>query len=115
MKYLTYVSPRTLSTVKDPIREYPSTWELLKWYLCWRKVPYLSEIFAAFLAEERSEEYGHYPCPVDPTHWHIGRGHNKADPRYRIQRAKRVYRKAVRDEIWAEHEERMSVLEQEEE
>lgn len=111
MKYHAHRSPRTLTTTSDPLREYPATWELLRWYRCFRKVPYPTEIIASILAEERSSEYRHYPCPLDPTHWHIGRGGNRANPKYLVQRAKRTYRKAVRDEIWMEHE---RVVQQEE-
>lgn len=113
MKYHAHRSPRTLTTTDDHLREYPHTWELLKWYKCWRKVPYPTEILAAILADERSEDYRHYPCPIDSTHWHIGRGGNQANPKYLIQRAKRCYRKAVRDEIWAEYEERNRVDQEE--
>lgn len=106
MKYHANVSPRSLSTVTDPLREYPAHWELLRWYRCWRKYPYPNEVSAFLIAEKRSEEYRHYPCPVDSTHWHIGRGRNKADPAKLSQRAKRSYRKAVRDEIWREYEQK---------
>jgi hypothetical protein len=110
VKYHANVSPRSLTTVKDPLSGYPAYWELMRWYLCWRKVPYTSEIFAAIIAENRSEGYSHYPCPLDPSHWHIGRGGNKGDKKKRLAQAKRVYRKAVRDEIWRAH-----VVRQEEE
>lgn len=90
-------------TVEDHLRDYPAYWELMRWYLCWRKVPYPTEVIAALVAEGRSEEYSHYPCPLDPTHWHIGRGGGKKDHRRRLAQAKRTYRKAVRDEIWRAH------------
>lgn len=109
-RYFAHVSPRTLSTVTDPIRSYPANWELMHWYDCWRKYPYPVEVAAAIVAERRSEEYRHYPCPRDPSHWHVGRGGNQANPKYRLQRAKRSYRKAVRDEIRTEIEERMRVV-----
>ena len=101
MKYHTHRSPRTLETVQgDPLKSYPAYWELMKWYLCWRKVPYPSDAIAGLLVETRGEEYSHYPCPLDTSHWHIGRGGNKSDLKKRVQQAKRTYRKAVRDEIW---------------
>ena len=103
MKYHPHLSPRSLVTVENPLVGYPKYWELLKWYTCWRKVPYESDAIAFLVADGRSEEYRHYPCPIHPEHWHVGRGRNQADPRKRIQRAKRTYRKAVRDEIWREH------------
>lgn len=116
VKYHANVSPRTLSTVNgDPLANYPKHWELLRWYKCWRKLPYPSDLIAALIAETRSEEYRHYPCPFEPTHWHIGRGGNRANPRQLLQRAKRTYRKAVRDEIWAEYEEKQRVVREEEE
>lgn len=102
-KYHPHLSPRTLTTVDNPLLGYPAYWELMKWYKCWRKYPYPSEVIAALVVETRPEAYQHYPCPLDPTHWHIGRGRNGADPRKLAQRAKRSYRKAVRDEIWREH------------
>ncbi len=113
MKYITYMSARDLQTPKS-VMEYPAYWELMKWYKCWRKIPYPSEVIAAIIAEERSEEYRHYPCPLYPHHWHIGRGGGLADKRKLTQRAKRSYRKAVRDEIWAEHEEKLRVVREEE-
>lgn len=82
---------------------YPAYWELMKWYLCWRKVPYSTEIIATLLAETRGEEYSAYPCPLDAHHWHIGRGGGGKTNRERISQAKRTYRKAVRDEIWRSH------------
>jgi hypothetical protein len=103
VKYHANMSPRSLSTVRDHIREYPARWELLRWYKCWRKLPYPSDLIAALIAEERPG-YSHYPCPYGEPHWHIGRGGNKANPAQLTQRAKRVYRKAVRDEIWADYE-----------
>lgn len=110
MKYHANMSPRSLTTVKDPLSGYPAYWELMKWYLCWRKVPYPTEVIAALLAEARPEGYSHYLCPLDPSHWHIGRGGNKSNKKKRHAQAKRVYRKAVRDEIWRAH-----VVRQEEE
>lgn len=106
--YHANMSPRTLSTVDRPLYEYPAHWELLRWYKCWRKLPYPTEILAFLIAEDR-EGYSHYPCPYNEPHWHIGRGGNRANPRQIGQRAKRVYRKAVRDEIWAEYEAKKSV------
>ena len=103
MKYHANLSPRSLTTVTDHLSGYPAYWELMKWYLCWRKYPYPTEIIAALVAEDRTEGYSHYPCPIDPTHWHIGRGHRDADKKKRHAQAKRVYRKAVRDEIWRAH------------
>lgn len=102
MKYHAYLSPRLLTTVEDPLRNYPAGWELLRWYRCLRKYPYESEVIAALVAEVRGEEYSHYPCPINPAHWHIGRG---GPPKNKAQysQAKRVFRKAVRDEIWREH------------
>lgn len=85
------------------MKGYPAYWELMKWYLCWRKYPYPSELTAAFVAEERAEGYRHYPCPLDPTHWHIGRGDGHKSVKHRLPQAKRTYRKAVRDEIWRNH------------
>ena len=110
MRYHAHTSPRTLSTVTDPIRLYPAHWELMRWYDCWRKYPYPTDLIAALIADERPEEYRHYPCPVNPEHWHIGRGGNHADPKYRSQRAKRSYRKAVRDEIRTEIQGRQRVV-----
>jgi hypothetical protein len=111
MKYHAHVSPRSLTTIAgDPLRNYPAYWELMKWYLCWRKVPYESEIVAALLAEDRQGEYSHYPCPLDPSHWHIGRGDGTKTARQRHPQAKRVYRKAVRDEIWRDHEAKVARL-----
>ena len=110
MNYHTHRSPTSLTTVKDPLRGYPAYWELMKWYLCWRKTPYAPEIVAAILAEERGEAYAHYPCPLDDTHWHIGRGGTPNPRKQQFQQAKRVYRRAVRDEIWRRH-----VVRQEEE
>jgi hypothetical protein len=101
--YRPHTSPRALTTVKNPLSGYPAYWELMKWYLCWRKYPYPTEIIAALVVQDRPEEYSHYPCPLDPTHWHIGRGGGKQDVRRRHAQAKRVYRKAVRDEIWRNH------------
>ena len=110
------MSPRALSTVQDnPLLGYPAHWELMRWYRCWRKYPYESEIHAALVAESRQEEYGHYPCPLDSQHWHVGRGGNRADPKKLTQRAKRTYRKAVRDEIWRAYEERERVVRENEE
>lgn len=102
VKYHANVSPRALSTVTDPLAGYPAYWELKWWYLCGRKYPY-SEIVAAIVAEERGSEYSHYPCPVNPEHWHIGRGGGGRTYKQQIGQAKRSYRKAVRDEIWREH------------
>jgi hypothetical protein len=103
MKYHPHQSPRSLTTVTDHLRGYPAYWELMKWYLCWRKVPYPTEVIAALVVEDRPEEYSHYPCPMHPDHWHIGRGGGNTDPKRRFQQAKRTYRKAVRDEIWRNH------------
>jgi hypothetical protein len=104
VKYHANMSPRSLETVVDPLRGYPAYWELMKWYLCWRKVPYPSEVIAALIVETRSEGYSHYPCPLDPAHWHIGRGGGgPVDHSRRLSQAKRTYRKAVRDEIWRAH------------
>lgn len=106
MKYHPNMSPRSLQTVKDGdfIRHFPKYWELMKWYLCWRKVPYQSEVIAALMVETRTDDvYSHYPCPLDNSHWHIGRGGGKTDPKRRLGQAKRTYRKAVRDEIWRAH------------
>lgn len=109
MKYHPHRSPRTLETApENPLSGFPAFWELMRWYLCWRKVPYEAEIVAAILAEERNGAYSHYPCPVDPSHWHIGRGDGSKNARQRLPQAKRVYRKAVRDEIWREYEERVA-------
>lgn len=105
-RYRAYTSPRSLTTTTDHLRVYPQHWELMRWYLCWRKFPYPVEGHALLLAEGRGEEYSHYPCPKNPEHWHIGRGHNQAPKNMLTNRAKRVYRKAVRDEIWAETLER---------
>lgn len=114
MKYHPNMSPRSLTTVEDHLRHYPKYWELMKWYTCWRKYPYPTEAIACLVAEGRSEAYSHYPCPLEPEHWHIGRGGGQADPRGRIQRAKRAYRKAVRDEIWRDHERKNRVVRNEE-
>lgn len=100
MTYHAHLSPRSLTTVTDPIRQYPEHWELFRWYACWRKYPYPSEVIAALVVETRDEEYRHYPCPLEPHHWHIGR--KKASGNW-LPSAKRRYRKAVRDEIWREH------------
>jgi hypothetical protein len=97
------MSPRSLQTVVDPLRGYPDRWELMRWYRCWRKYPYPTEVIAALVAEGRSEEYAHYPCPLDPTHWHIGRGGGANSAKQQFIQAKRVFRKAVRDEIWRAH------------
>lgn len=101
--YHAHTPARSLSTTSDPLRQYPEIPELLWWYKCARKYPYPSDLIACLIAETRSEEYRHYPCPVDSTHWHVGRGQNNAEKKYLVQRAKRAYRKAVRDEIWREH------------
>lgn len=103
MKYHPHMSPRTLTTVKDPLVGYPAYWELNRWYLCWRKVPYPTEVIAALIVQDRPPEYSHYPCPIDSTHWHIGRGGGGKHPKHRLAQAKRTYRKAVRDEIWRAH------------
>jgi hypothetical protein len=103
VNYHPHMSPRSLTTVQDPLRGYPARWELMRWYLCWRKVPYPSDVIAALVVEERPEEYSHYPCPLDPTHWHIGRGGGQNSSNKRFIQAKRVYRKAIRDEIWRAH------------
>lgn len=108
------MSPTALKTVVDPLRGYPAYWELMKWYLCWRKYPYPSEVIAALVVETRSEGYSHYPCPVDSDHWHIGRGDNSKSNRNKIPQAKRTYRKAVRDEIWQRYEENALVVQREE-
>lgn len=102
MKYRPYTSPRSLG-VQDPIREYPPLPVLMQWYLCTRKYPYPTEAIAALIVDDRDETYGHYLCTVDPTHWHLGRGGNHTTMRQKITQAKRVFRKAVRDEIWREH------------
>lgn len=97
--YHTNMSPQSLTTAgDDPLVGYPARWELMRWYLCWRKYPYPSEIIACLVAEARPEEYAHYPCPLDPTHWHIGRGGGGNTSKKRHIQAKRVYRKAIRDE-----------------
>lgn len=104
MIYHAQRSPRTLETVRgNPLSGYPAYWELMKWYLCWRKVPYQTEVIAALVVEERSEEYRHYPCRLDSSHWHIGRGGGGKPKKQQYAQAKRTYRKAVRDEIWREH------------
>lgn len=103
MKYHPNMSPRSLVTVEDPLYGYPARWELMRWYLCWRKVPYLTEVIAALVVDDRPPEYSHYPCPLDPSHWHIGRGGGGNSSKRRFIQAKRVYRKAVRDEIWRAH------------
>ncbi len=103
MKYHANMSPRTLTTVVDPLKGYPAIWELMKWYTCWRKTPYVSEIHAVLIVEDRPDGYSHYPCPLDSLHWHIGRGGGGRTFHQRIPQAKRSYRKAVRDEIWREH------------
>lgn len=99
MTYHAHMSPRLLTTVTDHIREYPARWELMKWYTCWRKYPYPTEITALLVAQARPEGYAHYPCPLEPTHWHIGRGGGQNTSNKRFIQAKRVFRKAVRDEI----------------
>lgn len=104
MTYRPHTSARTLQTVQNPLSGYPAYWELMKWYTCWRKYPYPSEVIAALVVESRPGEYRHYPCPLDPFHWHIGRGDNTSSRNQRHTQAKRVYRKAVRDEIWREVE-----------
>lgn len=106
-RYHSHVSPRSLSSLErqSPLSAYPAHWELMRWYKCWRKTPY-SEVIAALVVPDRGPEYSHYPCPFDPSHWHIGRGFNKANPKYLTARAKHTYRRAVRHEIWAEHEAR---------
>ncbi len=76
---------------------------MMKWYLCWRKYPYPSEVIAALMVETRHEGYAHYPCPLDGSHWHIGRGGGGNSSSKRLIQAKRTFRKAVRDEIWREH------------
>lgn len=103
MKYRPHTSPRELTTVVDPLRGYPARWELMRWYTCWRKYPYPTEVIAALIVEGRREEYAHYPCPMEPSHWHIGRGGGQNSANHRYIQAKRVYRKAVRDEIWRAH------------
>lgn len=103
MKYHPHVSPRSLTTVTNHLVGYPAIWELRLWYLCWRKYPYPTEVTAALVAEDRPPEYSHYPCPLDPTHWHIGRGGGANPRKQQIAQAKRVYRKAVRDEIWRDY------------
>lgn len=104
-RYHSHVSPRSLSTLdgKDPIRNYPAHWELLRWYKCWRKYPYAAEGHAALIVKERVGDYSHYPCTYDSGHWHIGRGKNRANRSGLTQRAKHTYRRAVRHEIWQEH------------
>ena len=93
------MSPQSLVTAaEDPLSGYPKRWELMRWYLCWRKYPYPTEIIALLVAEARPEGYSHYPCPLDSTHWHIGRGGGQNGSKKRYIQAKRVYRKAVRDE-----------------
>jgi hypothetical protein len=109
------MSPRSLTTVLDPLLGYPAHWELMKWYLCWRKYPYPSEVVAALVVEARTDGYAHYPCPLDSTHWHIGRGGGRNTRSKQVPQAKRVYRKAVRDEIWREYEEKQRVVRQQEE
>jgi hypothetical protein len=103
LMYHPQMSPRSLETVVDPLIGYPARWELMRWYTCWRKYPYPTEVIAALVAEGRRQEYAHYPCPLDPTHWHIGRGGGQNPSKKRHIQAKRVYRKAVRDEIWRAH------------
>lgn len=99
MRYRPEMSPSLLETaLEDPLSGYPARWELMRWYLCWRKYPYPTEAIAFLVAEGRSAEYAHYPCPLDPTHWHIGRGGGQNGSKQRYIQAKRVYRKAVRDE-----------------
>lgn len=112
MKYRPHTSPSLLETAAT-VWDYPARWELLLWYRCLRKYPYPSDVIAAIMAGERSKEYSHYPCRVSPEHWHIGRGHNKADPSKLLSRAKRSYRKAVRDEVIERHERKQRVVEQE--
>lgn len=73
-------------------------------------MPYPSEVIAALIVQDRPPEYSHYPCPLDPVHWHIGRGGGQNTSKKRYAQAKRVFRKAVRDEIWRDH-----VVRQEEE
>jgi hypothetical protein len=109
MKYHPNMSPRSLTTVADPLKGYPAHWELMKWYLCWRKYPYPSEVISALVVEDRGDEYSHYPCPLDGQHWHIGRGGNSKPNHRKVPQAKRTYRKAVRDEIWREYEARKRV------
>lgn len=100
MKYHPNTAPSTLSTIEGDITVgYPRNWELRKWYLCWRKYPYPSEVVAALMSEER-EGYRHYPCPLGHPHWHLGRGAGSRPWHQQIAQAKRTYRKAVRDEIW---------------
>lgn len=109
-KYHPNLSARSLTTTDNHLTQYPAHWELLRWYRCWRKYPYPSDVIAALMVEMRTDGYAHYPCPVDPTHWHIGRGGNGADPRKLLQRAKRSYRKAVRDELWREYERKQALV-----
>jgi hypothetical protein len=98
--YHSQVSPRTLTTIPgDPISNYPARWELMLWYRCWRKYPYPTEAIAAIAVEGKSEDYAHYPCPIDPSHWHHGRGGGGRTSKQQHIQAKRVYRKAIRDEI----------------
>lgn len=102
--YKPHMPASELQTVRgDRLSSYPAHWELLRWYACWRKFPYQTEAIACLVSEARGPEYAHFPCRVDSSHWHLGRGGNKADPRKLLQRAKRVYRRAVRDEIWRRH------------
>lgn len=111
--YHANMSPRSLTTVSDPLKGYPAYWEIMRWYLCWRKYPYPTEVIAALIVETRGDEYSHYPCPVDKDHWHIGRGDNSKSNHHKHPQAKRTYRKAVRDEIWREYEERERVVREE--
>jgi hypothetical protein len=110
--YHANVSPQSLSTVVDPLKGYPARWELMRWYTCWRKTPYVTEAIAALVAEARPEGYAHYPCPLDASHWHIGRGGRPNPYKQQLVQAKRVYRKAVRDEKIEAH--RVARIQQEE-
>lgn len=113
--YHAEMSPLALMTVDDPLKGYPARWELMRWYRCWRKYAYPSDVVAALLAEARPDGYAHYPCPLDSTHWHIGRGGGANPAKQQHIQAKRVYRRAVRDEIWRAHVVRQAAEERERE
>lgn len=111
--YRPFQAARDLPNHQHPLLGYPPFGVLMDWYQCGRKVPYEAEIHAAILAEERQGEYRHYPCPLDAFHWHIGRGAGGRRRRDQLPQAKRVYRKAVRDEIRREYEEARVVRQEE--
>jgi hypothetical protein len=74
---------------------------VLAYYLCGRKTP---RTLTDAQQAAATRDLGHYLCPVDPSHWHVGRalatGRN-ARPGQTWRRARRQWARRVQAQVAA--------------